>query len=165
MVRHLTRHQRRKPKQQKPKQHLNKRQQKKVQPKHLSLIHIYGFDVTDGVDGAVHMYHVGTVSYTHLNGAVIKTIVSTEMIRPMCEAYGVELMDVLTGFKFIGEKIKGFEETGSHSYIFGFEESYGCLAGTYEMCIRDRCKDEYYSLSDSPGFEQFRRLRSAGIRL
>lgn len=64
-------------------------------------------------------------------GAVIKTIVSTEMIRPMCEAYGVELMDVLTGFKFIGEKIKGFEETGSHSYIFGFEESYGCLAGTY----------------------------------
>ncbi len=65
------------------------------------------------------------------NGAVIKTIVSTEMIRPMCEAYGVELMDVLTGFKFIGEKIKGFEETGSHSYIFGFEESYGCLAGTY----------------------------------
>ena len=65
------------------------------------------------------------------NGAVIKTIVSTEMIRPMCEAYGVELMDVLTGFKFIGEKIKGFEETGSHSYIFGFEESYGCLIGTY----------------------------------
>ena len=65
------------------------------------------------------------------NGAVIKTIVSTEMITPICEAYGVEKMDVLTGFKFIGEKIKGFEETGSHTYLYGFEESYGCLGGTY----------------------------------
>ena len=65
------------------------------------------------------------------NGAVIKTIVSTEMITPICEAYGVEKMDVLTGFKFIGEKIKGFEETGSHTFLYGFEESYGCLGGTY----------------------------------
>ena len=65
------------------------------------------------------------------NGAVVKTIVTTELITPICEAYGVEKMDVLTGFKFIGEKIKGFEETGSHTYLFGFEESYGCLAGTY----------------------------------
>lgn len=65
------------------------------------------------------------------NGAVIKTIVSTEMITPICEAYGVAKMDVLTGFKFIGEKIKGFDETGSHQYLFGFEESYGCLGGTY----------------------------------
>lgn len=65
------------------------------------------------------------------NGAVVKTIVSTEMIRPICEAFGVEVMEVLTGFKFIGEKIKNFEETGSHTYLFGFEESYGCLAGTY----------------------------------
>ncbi len=65
------------------------------------------------------------------NGAVIKTIVSTEMIRPICEKYGVEVMEVLTGFKFIGEKIKAFEESGSHTYLFGFEESYGCLPGTY----------------------------------
>ena len=65
------------------------------------------------------------------NGAVIKTIVSTEMITPICEAFGVEKMDVLTGFKFIGEKIKGFEETGSHTFLYGFEESYGCLGGTY----------------------------------
>ena len=65
------------------------------------------------------------------NGAVIKTIVSTEMITPICEAYGVEKMDVLTVFKFIGEKIKGFEETGSHTFLYGFEESYGCLGGTY----------------------------------
>ncbi|WP_352399636.1 phospho-sugar mutase [Anaerotignum sp.] len=65
------------------------------------------------------------------NGAVIKTIVSTEMIQAICDYYGVEKMDVLTGFKFIGEKIKEFEETGSHEFLFGFEESYGCLAGTY----------------------------------
>lgn len=65
------------------------------------------------------------------NGAVIKTIVTTEMIRPICENYGVTVFDVLTGFKYIGEKIKNFEETGSNTFIFGFEESYGCLAGTY----------------------------------
>ena len=65
------------------------------------------------------------------NGAVVKTIVSTEMIRPICKTFGVAVMEVLTGFKFIGEKIKNFEETGSHTYLFGFEESYGCLAGTY----------------------------------
>ena len=74
------------------------------------------------------------------NGAVIKTIVSTEMITPICEAYGVEKMDVLTGFKFIGEKIKGFDETGSHQYLYGFEESYGCLGGTYA-----RDKDAVYA--------------------
>lgn len=65
------------------------------------------------------------------NGALIKTIVTTEMIRPICQEYGVEVFDVLTGFKYIGEKIKQFEETGSHTYVFGFEESYGCLSGTY----------------------------------
>ena len=53
------------------------------------------------------------------------------MIRPMCEEYGMKLYDVLTGFKYIGEKIKQFEETGEYEYVFGFEESYGCLAGTY----------------------------------
>ena len=74
------------------------------------------------------------------NGAVIKTIVSTEMIAPICAEYGVEKMDVLTGFKFIGEKIKGFDETGSHTYLYGFEESYGCLGGTYA-----RDKDAVYA--------------------
>ncbi|MDD3395133.1 MAG: phospho-sugar mutase [Anaerotignum sp.] len=65
------------------------------------------------------------------NGVVIKTIVSTELIQPICDSYGVEKMEVLTGFKFIGEKIKEFEETGRYQYVFGFEESYGYLAGTY----------------------------------
>jgi phosphoglucomutase len=65
------------------------------------------------------------------DGVVIKTIVSTEMVRPMANAYGVALKEVLTGFKYIGEQIKNFEATGSNHYVFGFEESYGCLAGTY----------------------------------
>ena len=65
------------------------------------------------------------------NGVIIKTIVSTEMIREVAADYGVEVMDVLTGFKFIGEKIKEFEEKGHRTFIFGFEESHGYLAGTY----------------------------------
>lgn len=64
-------------------------------------------------------------------GALVKTIVTTDIIRPMAEAYGVALFDVLTGFKYIGEKMKQFEESGEYSYVFGFEESYGYLAGTY----------------------------------
>ncbi len=74
------------------------------------------------------------------NGVVIKTIVSTEMVAPICAAYGVAKLEVLTGFKFIGEKIKEFEQTGEYSYLFGFEESYGCLAGTYA-----RDKDAVYA--------------------
>lgn len=69
------------------------------------------------------------------NGAVIKTIVTTEMVRTMAEEYGVELIDVLTGFKYIGEKIKEFEETNCNTYLFGFEESFGYLAGTF---VRDK---------------------------
>ncbi len=73
------------------------------------------------------------------NGIVLKTIVSTEMIAPICAEYGVAKADVLTGFKYIGEKIKEFEETRAYTYLFGFEESYGCLAGTYA-----RDKDAVY---------------------
>jgi phosphoglucomutase len=65
------------------------------------------------------------------DAVVIKTIVTTNMVKPICDEYGAELMEVLTGFKFIGGKIKEFSETGGHSYVFGFEESYGYLAGTY----------------------------------
>ena len=65
------------------------------------------------------------------NGAIISTIVSTNMARVIAEANGLAYMEVLTGFKYIGEKIKEFEATGSHSYIFGFEESCGYLAGTF----------------------------------
>lgn len=62
---------------------------------------------------------------------IISTVVSTNMTEEIAKAYNVNYMNVLTGFKFIGEKIKEFEETGSNEFIFGFEESYGCLAGTY----------------------------------
>lgn len=64
------------------------------------------------------------------NAAACKSIVSTVMADQICKANGVEMFDVLTGFKFIGEKIKEWED-GSHSFVFGFEESIGFLAGTY----------------------------------
>ena len=65
------------------------------------------------------------------NGAMVKSIVSSNLAKPIAKYYGVELMEVLTGFKYIGEKIKEFEQTGSHEYVFGYEESYGCLIGTH----------------------------------
>ncbi len=66
---------------------------------------------------------------------IIKTIVTTEMVRKVTQSYGVQLMDVLTGFKYIGEKIEEFTETGSNNFILGFEESYGYLAGGF---VRDK---------------------------
>ena len=69
------------------------------------------------------------------NGVVIKTIVTTEGARAIANYYGVEIMDVLTGFKYIGEKIREFQETGDKKYLFGFEESYGYLAGEF---VRDK---------------------------
>jgi len=65
------------------------------------------------------------------NPAMVTTIVTTNMTYPISEKYGLKLIEVLTGFKFIGEQIKFFEQTGSNNYVFGLEESYGCLAGTH----------------------------------
>ena len=65
------------------------------------------------------------------NGAIISTIVSTGMGRRIAKTYGMAYISVLTGFKYIGEKIKEFDQTGQHTFIFGFEESYGYLAGTH----------------------------------
>ena len=65
------------------------------------------------------------------DGALIKTIVTTNLADAIAKGYGVKLIEVLTGFKFIGQKILGFEKSGKGSYLFGFEESYGCLIGTY----------------------------------
>lgn len=65
------------------------------------------------------------------NACAIKSIVSTELCSEICKRNGVKLINVLTGFKFIGEKIKEFEKTHEYTYIFGFEESYGYLSGTY----------------------------------
>ncbi len=65
------------------------------------------------------------------NGALIKTIVSSDMADAITEEYGVKLIEVLTGFKYIGEQIKIFEKTKEYEYLFGYEESYGCLVGTH----------------------------------
>lgn len=65
------------------------------------------------------------------NGAIVKTIVTTELARKIADSYGVTTFDVLTGFKYIGEKIKEWETSGEYTYLFGFEESYGSLAGTH----------------------------------
>ncbi len=65
------------------------------------------------------------------NGAVVTTIVSGKMAREITKAYHVDLIETLTGFKYIGEQIKFFEQTREHEYVFGYEESYGCLVGTH----------------------------------
>lgn len=70
------------------------------------------------------------------NPVVVKTIVTSKLIEKLCEKYGAELRNVLTGFKYIGEVILGLEQKGEEDrYMFGFEESYGYLAGTY---VRDK---------------------------
>ncbi len=69
------------------------------------------------------------------NGIVIKTIVTSEIGRTIAEAYGIPTLDTLTGFKFIGEKIKEFEQTNQHTFLFGYEESYGYLIGDF---VRDK---------------------------
>ncbi|MCR5742810.1 MAG: phospho-sugar mutase [Lachnospiraceae bacterium] len=65
------------------------------------------------------------------NGAVVETIVSTDMCKAIAKEYNMKLIEVLTGFKFIGEQIKFFEQQNTYSYQFGFEESYGLLIGTH----------------------------------
>ena len=65
------------------------------------------------------------------NPALVSTIVTTNMAKAIADDYNVKFIEVLTGFKYIGEQIKFFEQTGSNNYVFGLEESYGCLAGTH----------------------------------
>ena len=77
------------------------------------------------------------------NPALVTTIVTTNMTRPISEKYNVKLIEVLTGFKYIGEQIKFFEQDNSFDYVFGLEESYGCLAGTHardkDACVAVMC--------------------------
>ena len=65
------------------------------------------------------------------NGAVVKTIVTTTLADRLANDFGVTVFNVLTGFKYIGEKIKEWEQTGEYTYLFGYEESYGSLCGTH----------------------------------
>ena len=65
------------------------------------------------------------------NGAVVKTIVTTNLADMIAQSYGMTVYNVLTGFKFIGEKIKEWESNGKHTFLFGYEESFGYLSGTH----------------------------------
>ena len=65
------------------------------------------------------------------DGALIKTIVTTNLADAIAKYYGIKLIEVLTGFKYIGQQILGFENNKKGTYLFGFEESYGCLIGTH----------------------------------
>lgn len=65
------------------------------------------------------------------DGAVVSTIVTTNMAGAIARSYGLRFIEVLTGFKYIGQQILGFENSGKGTYLFGFEESYGCLIGTH----------------------------------
>lgn len=65
------------------------------------------------------------------DGAVVKSIVTTNLVDAVAKGYGVDLIEVLTGFKFIGQQMLNFETSGKGTYLFGLEESYGCLIGTY----------------------------------
>ncbi|WP_270599953.1 phospho-sugar mutase [Clostridium baratii] len=94
------------------------------------------YQILTGNQMGVLLTHYILYSYKELNnlpdnGAVIKTIVTTEMVRNICNDYNVELFDVLTGFKYIGEMMTNFENTNSNKFLFGFEESYGCLFGDH----------------------------------
>lgn len=80
-------------------------------------------------------YEIGQLQerdgYLPADGALIKTIVTSNLADEIAKAYNVRLIEVLTGFKYIGQQILGFEQSGKGTYLFGFEESYGCLIGTH----------------------------------
>lgn len=99
------------------------------------------------------------------NAALIKTIVTGNISDMIAEYYNARLIEVLTGFKYIGEQIKLFEETGSNEYIFGYEESYGCLVGTHSrdkdavvavMCLCEAAA--YYRSQGISLYEQMNRI-------
>ena len=94
------------------------------------------------------------------NGVVIKTIVTTELAAAIAKSYGMEIMNVLTGFKYIGEKMTEFVEKKNHTYLIGFEESYGYLVGNHardkdgvvaSMLIAEMAA--YYKTKDKSLFE------------
>lgn len=99
------------------------------------------------------------------NGAIIKTIVTTQMARPLADKYKMKLVEVLTGFKYIGEQMKCFEASKEFTYQFGFEESCGCLV---ETSVRDKdaisaamviCEAEaYYKTKGSTVWEELCKL-------
>lgn len=92
------------------------------------------------------------------NGVVIKTIVTSEMGRAIASSYGLETLDTLTGFKYIGEKIREFERTGERTFLFGYEESYGYLAGAF-------CRDKDAAQACAIAAEMGAHYQSEGLTL
>ncbi len=93
------------------------------------------YELTGNMSGCLLAdYEIGQTKATKglpEEGYLIKTIVTSNMADAIAKGYDVGLIEVLTGFKYIGQKILGFETTGKGNYLFGFEESYGCLIGTH----------------------------------
>lgn len=125
--------------------------------------------LTGNMSGAIIAEYVFSQKAAHgtlpKNSALIKTIVTGNMADRIAEHYGAKLIEVLTGFKYIGEQIKLFEETGSNEYVFGFEESYGCLVGTHArdkdavvavMCLCEAAA--YYKTQGITLYEQMNRI-------
>jgi len=96
------------------------------------------------------------------NAFVVKTIVSSDLARKIAENYGAEILDVLTGFKFIGEQIKLLHDTGRKEFIFGFEESYGYLSGTHardkDAVVASMLVAEVYAWYKSRGMNLYQGL-------
>ncbi len=96
------------------------------------------------------------------NAFVVKTIVSSDLARKIAEEYKVEILDVLTGFKFIGEQIKLLHDTNKKKFIFGFEESYGYLSGTYardkDAVVASMLVAEVYTWYKSRGMNLYQGL-------
>lgn len=99
------------------------------------------------------------------NSALIKTIVSGNLTNQIAKEYKARLIEVLTGFKYIGEQIRQFEKTGSNEFVFGYEESYGCLVGTYARdkdgiaAVMELCEAAaYYKDQGITLYEQMERI-------
>jgi len=98
------------------------------------------------------------------NAALIKTIVTGNISDMIAEYYNAKLIEVLTGFKYIGEQIKLFEETGCNEYVFGYEESYGCLVGTHardkDAIVAVMCLCEAAAYYKSKGISLFKQMNN-----
>ena len=98
------------------------------------------------------------------NAALIKTIVTGNIADVIAEHYNAKLIEVLTGFKYIGEQIKLFKETGSNEFIFGYEESYGCLVGTHsrdkDAVVAVMCLCEAAAYYKSKGISLFEQMNN-----
>lgn len=125
--------------------------------------------LTGNISGAIIAEYVFSQKAAHgvlpSNAALIKTIVTGNMSDQIAKKYNATLIEVLTGFKYIGEQIKLFEETKQNEYVFGYEESYGCLVGTHArdkdavVAVMEFCEAAaYYKAQGITLYDQVQRL-------